>query len=158
MVNPCRFTEKSINRIHDGIDTVIRGLVDSLNLVIDSINFDISEIVNILNIGIKLFGDFITGFLYNFNNIMRDCRSIIKILISITSGTIVGWMYLFFSPVITVMFSLIGIDMDMSLFIKCVKYTVYLMIFGNFYNLFDMFSTPYDPNSGSHCIGDCKSY
>ena len=157
MVNPCKDTENALNTVFDGCDRVIRGLVDSLNFVIDGINFDITEIVKILNVGIQLFGDFITGFLYNFNNVMRDCRSIIQMLVTITSGTIVGWIYLFYSPVIAFMFSLLKIDMDMALFIKCIKFTVYLMVFGNVYNLFDLFSSPYRAST-SHCIGSCKSY
>lgn len=157
MVDPCKTIERPLNKILDGVDIVIRKLVDALNLVITGINLDLMLIVDVINDGIIFFNEFGQGFLYHFNDIMRDCKSIVRMLVKITSGTIVGWLYLFYSPIITMMFSFVGIDMDLALLATFIKYIVLLMIFGNIYNLFDILSSTYNPNT-NHYIGNCNSY
>ena len=119
MVNPCKMIETPINKVLDGVDAVIRKLIDALNLVISGINLDLMLIVEMINDGIRLFNDFIEGFLYNFNNIMRDCKGIVQLLVRISSGTILGWMYLFYSPIVTLVFSFIGIDMELAMLATC---------------------------------------
>lgn len=157
MVNPCKKIERPINRVLDGIDTIVRGVIDVINLVITGINIDLENLVKIFNLGIELFNEYVGGFLSKFNDIMRDCNYILRLLVSISSGTIIGWFYLYYSAIITFLFDMLDLDMDLATLLTWVQYLVYLMLLGNVYNIVDYMSSTYS-SSYTHTSGNCNTY
>ena len=155
--DPCKKVEGFVNKVLRGIDIIIRKIVPATNLVISGINIDLMNIVKIINLGIQMFNEYVGGFVSKFNDLMRDKNQILSLLVQITSGTIVGWLILIFSPIVTYLFDLLGLDMDLVTAITYVQYFVYLMVIGNIYNLFDLLSSNYSSHK-PHTTGNCNTY
>lgn len=155
-IDPCKKIIGPVNKVMDGIDSIVRRIITTINMVIGGINADLVELVIMFNLGIELFNEFVGGFLSKFNDIMNDCKNILQLFVSITSGTIIGWFYLFYSTIITIAFGMTGIDMDLATLLTWIRYVVYLMLIGNVYNVFDLMSSKYSPTTNT--LGNCNTY